>query len=188
MAAVAPARSGDCESLSSAEPWAGGWTTSDGGFAERWVRVGPGTFEGIGTAMERDGARVESLRLVEMSGRLYYIAKVEGNAMPTVFALSDCGPDRWTFRNDAHDFPKRIEYVFPAPDRMRVTVDDGAGEGFTLELVRDEARESGAAAQFGPLESRAPRVGDAPGMAGAPRPPAGREYRDVEEFLEDWKP
>jgi hypothetical protein len=78
----------------------------------------------------------ESLRLVAMSGGVYYIAKVSHNAYPVAFALSACSDGRLVFENPTHDFPRRLEYTFTAPDAMTVRVSDGGAKGFVLEFRR----------------------------------------------------
>jgi hypothetical protein len=35
-----------------------------------------------------------------------------------------------------HDFPRRLEYTYAAPDRMTVRVSDGATKAFTLDFRR----------------------------------------------------
>ena len=80
--------------------------------------------------------KTETLRLVAMSGDVFYIAKVPENTLPVPFRMETCSDDVATFANPAHDFPKRISYRWAAPDRMTVSVQGEGDQGFTLEFKR----------------------------------------------------
>lgn len=106
---------------------------------EEWRSLGAETFEGAGATYSRaTGAATggESLRLVAMSGGVYYIAKVTHNAYPVAFTLMSCDDGHLVFENPTHDFPRRLEYSFTAPDTMTVRVSDGDAKGFVLEFRR----------------------------------------------------
>jgi len=108
---------------------------------ENWTQVSPSTFEGRGEAMvkasgEKQG--LETLRLVEMSSGIYYIAKVGHNALPIAFEATQCNDESAVFENPQHDFPKRLVYRRKGADGLVVEVSDGASEGFTLEFARRE--------------------------------------------------
>ena len=77
----------------------------------------------------------ESLRLVEMSGEVFYVAKVGHNDLPIAFKLTSGSDDRAVFENPQHDFPKRLEYRL-TEGRLVVTVSDGGTRGFTLDFTR----------------------------------------------------
>jgi ketosteroid isomerase-like protein len=113
---------------------------------ESWVEIGPASWEGRATeAVKLDPLRhsIEELRLVEMGGSVFYLAKVAHNELPIPFRLVDCGGGRLVFANPAHDFPRRLEYERQPADRLNVRVTDGAGKGFTLDF----ARQAGPPAQ-----------------------------------------
>lgn len=128
---VPAASANDCISLQPADWVLGDWVTADGA-TESWQRLGPRTFEGAGTS----GANRETLRLVEMSGRVYYIAKVAHNELPVAFRLVKCDDGRLVFENPAHDFPRRLEYRRTAGDAMTVTVGDGRERSFEIRFHR----------------------------------------------------
>ena len=138
------AAASDCGSLSVARWVLGDWVA--GGdktvFHESWTEVGPQTFEGIGSehAMA-DGKLIgsEALRLVEMAGGVFYIAKVAHNELPVTFRLTECSADRLLFENPTHDYPRRIEYRHEADGRMVVAVSDGKDKCFTLGFERGDA-------------------------------------------------
>jgi hypothetical protein len=81
----------------------------------------------------------EELRLVEMAGGVYYLAKVEHATLPVAFALTECSADRLVFENTEYDFPRRLEYRHEADGRMVVAVSDGKDKGSALNFERAAA-------------------------------------------------
>lgn len=136
-----PAVGSDCGSLASLEWLLGEWV-ADGAnatFRESWAARGPQTWEGRGVETSKaDPTKVstEVLRLVEMSGGVFYFSKVAHNELPVAFRLSECANGRFAFVNPAHDFPKRLDYERDGADRLQVRVSDGANQGFTLDFAR----------------------------------------------------
>ena len=78
----------------------------------------------------------ESLRIVEMSGEVFYLAKVGENDLPVAFKLTDCSETHAVFENAGHDFPRRLEYRLTGEERMIVRVSDGAENGFEMKFTR----------------------------------------------------
>ncbi len=105
---------------------------------EYWEKISKGTFEGYGKIINKKyGSEelVESLRLVEMLGEIFYIAKVGHNNLPVPFKLTESNDSTLVFENKDHDFPKRIVYSFPSEDKMDIQV--GTDEnGFTLHFKK----------------------------------------------------
>ena len=141
LAPACAAASEDCPTLEPARWLIGTWTATSGKerVVEEWRRASDATFEGEGTTWslasgERKGG--ESLRLVAMASAVYYIAKVAHNPLPVPFELTSCAAGRLVFENTRHDFPRRLEYTYVAPDRMKVHVSDGAAKGFELDFRR----------------------------------------------------
>jgi hypothetical protein len=135
------ASASDCNSLSSVQWLLGEWLAEGGKstWRESWTAVGPRTWEvrGVETSKADPGKQgVEELRLVEMGGGVFYVAKVSHNEMPVAFRLVECGSDRLVFANPAHDFPRRLEYDRKADGRLSVRVSDGASRGFTLDFAK----------------------------------------------------
>jgi len=135
----------DCSSLANTRWLLGEWVA--GGdkavLHESWTELGAQTFDGIGSELSMADGKVigsEALRLVEMAGAVFYIAKVTHNALPVAFRLTECAGDRLVFENPAHDFPRRLEYR-KADGRMIVFVSDGQDEGFTLDFERRAASD-----------------------------------------------
>ena len=65
-----------CESLDTLFWLIGEWASADGSSGETWSKASASTFEGAGQV-----GTEESLRLVEMSGEVFYLAKVGHNAI-----------------------------------------------------------------------------------------------------------
>lgn len=135
-----------CETPDQLDWILGTWETAGGRqiFRESWVRLSGETWEGVGRVLDadsRDVASEESLRLVGMGGRLFYLAKVEHNDLPIAFAATACSTAHVAFENPDHDFPKRIVYRRIDSDNITVDVDDGQGQGFRLDFVRVETQK-----------------------------------------------
>ncbi len=130
-----------CNSLGSLRWMLGDWV-ADGSkktFHESWRELGPKSYEGTGIERSKEDGSVpggEDLSLVEMGGAVFYVSKVAHNELPVAFRLTECEAGRFVFENPAHDFPRRLEYLRVADDRLNVRVSDGAEKGFTLEFVR----------------------------------------------------
>jgi len=129
-----------CNTLQEVQWILGNWQNNDKNTItkEHWQQVSNNTFEGGGeTFVEAKIKNSESLRLVLMSGELFYIAKVSHNMVPVAFALTDCRVGYTVFENHQHDFPKRIEYTLVEKNTMKVTVSDGADKGFSIVFVKE---------------------------------------------------
>jgi len=122
--------------------WLLGEWEADGGdtvTVEKWNRLSAQTYEGAGQSQPKNSDSVpsrESLRLVEMSGEIFYLAKVEHNELPVAFRLVECSNGRAVFENRGHDFPKRIDYRCVDESTLRVTVSDGGSRRFEIEFRR----------------------------------------------------
>lgn len=112
---------------------------------ERWQKTSANTFEGEGQTLSAAGQlqQQESLRLVDMQQDIFYLAKVKHNPLPVAFKLEECAPERLTFVNPAHDFPKQLVYQLrptaahsTQTPQLEVLVSDGAGKGFKLLFVK----------------------------------------------------
>ncbi len=140
-ACAPPAIAATCNSLSALDGLLGDWKggNAQSGFRESWRALGPATWEGRGIETPTAGgaASAEELRLVEMGGNIYYLAKVSHNELPVAFRLVECEGGRFVFANPAHDFPRQLEYRIGADGGLAVSVSDGAGKGFTLDFARD---------------------------------------------------
>lgn len=109
--------------------------------SEIWYKVSDSTYEGFGKTLSKtDSALInhESLRLVVMSGNIYYIAKVGHNALPVAFRLSRLSDSLAVFDNPDHDFPNRIAYHLQVNNCMLVEV-SSADKSFTI-LFRKRMR------------------------------------------------
>ena len=132
-----------CQSLATLQWMLGAWKAQDERSAtlESWDQVSPTTFEGRAEVVQKHSGEtgdLETLRLVEMSGVVYYIAKVGHNDLPVAFKALECSDAGATFVNPDHDFPKRLVYRLEGGDRLTVDVSDGGSKGFSLEFLRQE--------------------------------------------------
>ncbi|MGH8203323.1 MAG: DUF6265 family protein [Steroidobacteraceae bacterium] len=135
------AGAGECDSLTSLEWLLGEWVADgdESSFHESWTALGPETWEGRGVETSKSDPGKQSseeLRLVEMGGAVFYVAKVVHNELPAAFRLVECGDGQLTFTNPAHDFPRRLDYTRRPNGHLEVRVGDGAGKGFTLDFTR----------------------------------------------------
>ena len=126
----------DCDDLSSLNWLLGKWqtTTKTAVITESWKKVSALSFEGKGITQRGDKHSQETMRLVDMGGELFYLAKVSQNLLPIAFKLTECEAGKATFVNRDHDFPKQLVYS-QADAGMRVDVSDGEGNGFTLSFT-----------------------------------------------------
>jgi hypothetical protein len=115
----------------------GVWTDKSGKTKEAWKKVSTATFEGEG-AIKQDGQWVtyESLRLVEMSGELFFVAKVGHNLLPVAFKVSQCDKNGVSFANPLHDFPKELTYKLTAKNQIAIEVKGADEKGFNIYLTK----------------------------------------------------
>ncbi len=135
-----------CHSLDSVQWLLGDWTNDDGEniVTESWKRTSPLTFEGSGETRSRTSNELqtgESLRLVEMSGEVFYLAKVDHNNRPVAFKLTRCSGTSATFENSDHDFPKKLEYRLNDNNEPNIRVSDGKDKGFEINYTRRDRHE-----------------------------------------------
>ena len=128
-----------CNSLSDLDWLLGEWktqvkqnVTNELLTTEAWLKLSDKTFEGFG----KTANNTESLRLLEMSGEIFYLAKVSHNLRPIAFKLTSCKGDVFEFKNEQHDFPNTIEYKLINSTAMQVKVSDNSEKSFTIQLYR----------------------------------------------------
>ena len=130
-----------CQSLEAARWILGDWISGDDKSSahESWTETSPQTFEGSGsneTGSDAAVNEIEALRLVEMAGEVFYMAKLSHDELPVAFRLTACGAGLLIFENPAHDHPRRIEYREDAAHRMVVAVSDRANKSSMLAFER----------------------------------------------------
>ncbi|MGB1048939.1 MAG: DUF6265 family protein [Rhodothermales bacterium] len=84
------AQEASCGNLDSVAWMAGTWETESNSrrTVEHWAFVSEKTMEGWGRVYRTDSRNIEgeeTLRLLEMSGEVFFVAKVGGNAFPVPF-------------------------------------------------------------------------------------------------------
>jgi len=133
------AKAESCHSFTTIDWLLGSWISNNEKqvITESWQKVSPTTVEGKGTTFSMGKQKSsESLRIVEMSGALFYLAKVNHNPLPIAFKLITCTNESVIFENMHHDFPKRIEYAYLQNEKMKVIVSDGKNKKFSIHFKR----------------------------------------------------
>ena len=100
----------------------GCWQSQSGGDTrEVWSQSYDGFLFGYSITLQ-DGAMrfFEDLRIETRGADTVYIASPRGTA-PTVFTLTETGPNEAVFTNPDHDYPQRIAYT-RAGDRLTATI------------------------------------------------------------------
>ena len=91
---------------------AGSWRLDDHGtrVEEIWTNANGNVMLGMGKTVTSKGkVHFEFLRIVEVDGKLAYVAQPQGQP-PTTFPLKSAETTRVVFENLEHDFPQRILY------------------------------------------------------------------------------
>ena len=130
-----------CSTITSLTWLVGQWSSKNNKLKvnESWQQISAKTLEGSGyTYSFEKNTRVssETLRLVEMSGEVFYLAKVASNDLPVAFKLTSCTANTAVFENSQHDFPQKISYQLNKASNLSVYVSDKAGKGFSIEFIR----------------------------------------------------
>lgn len=129
-----------CNSLDNFEIFLGNWQEmkEDQTTHEVWYKVSSKTIEGSASVSDKFGnlTSSESLRIVELSNQVFYIAKVNENTLPIAFKLVRCEENRFEFENPQHDFPKKISYMFKSPTTLLVHVSGKDGDGFEINFQK----------------------------------------------------
>jgi len=111
---------------------------------EKWQEVSVNTFEGVSYSIQKesnDTTFSESLRLLEMSGDIFYLPYVSHNPHPVPFKLISTKSDSMIFENKDHDFPTRIIYIKNGIDNFTARVEGtrkGKKSSFELNYKRKE--------------------------------------------------
>ena len=133
------ARGQSCDALNDLQWMLGNWEAQSEKRVthESWVQVSPQTYEGAGHVVSKATGEIssaESIRLVAMSGEMFYIPKAAHNALPIAFKLTDCSSASVVFENKDHDFPRQLKYERVGSDSLFVYVSDGEKRGFVLRF------------------------------------------------------
>lgn len=133
-----------CDTLESLTWLIGNWNSENSKVIinESWKRISGKTFEGSGYTYSIEKNKIvssETLRLVEMSGEVFYIAKVASNDLPVAFKLTKCTAETAIFENSRHDFPKKLNYQLNKDKNITVFVSGEEGDGFSIEFIGGNA-------------------------------------------------
>ncbi|WP_448547769.1 DUF6265 family protein [Thalassotalea fusca] len=126
-----------CQQLEQVAWLLGNWQATSEKYItkETWRKVSANTFEGRGETLATQSKKIvgmESLRLVEMSDEVFFLAKVKSNSLPVAFKLIRCGNDIAEFSNPAHDFPQKLVYERHGENALNVLVAGEHGKQFSL--------------------------------------------------------
>ena len=129
-----------CKSLDAVNWLLGAWVSSGEKFnsQESWRRISQKTFEGVGeTTSVKTGEIIsaETMRLVQMSGEVFYLAKVKINSLPVAFKLVRCDEAEAEFSNPSHDFPQKLIYKRKSAHQLSVLVVGDKQQTFTVDYT-----------------------------------------------------
>lgn len=106
---------------------------------ETWEKVSDSIYKGSSTTVSTETGKVisqESLLLVELSGEVFYIAKVPQNPYPVPFKLNILGNKTAIFENPEHDSPHTLEYTLIKDTTLDVYIRSGKDGRFSLEFKK----------------------------------------------------
>jgi hypothetical protein len=134
-----------CTSLDTLHWMLGNWQQEDGKkiTTETWTKVSSQTYDGSAQTLSKTDDKItffESLRLVEMAGGLFYLAKVSHNEFPVPFKLTECSESRAVFINQTHDFPKKIVYQISKDGKILTATVSNEERQFMVEHIRFEGK------------------------------------------------
>lgn len=132
--------------------WLSGcWVVDQGeaGTGEHWGVAAGGTLFGISrTVRQGRTAGFEFMQIrADGQGRLQFIAQPNGEP-PTPFALQSLEPRRVVFEREADDFPQRVIYERPEPQRLIGRIEgerEGRVQAFDYPMSRVDCEPSRAA-------------------------------------------
>lgn len=104
---------------------------------EVWKKSDDNTYIGTGTTVSLNSKKppfVESLRLLEMSDEVFYLAKTPQNKLPVAFKLTECSDGVAKFVNTEHDFPNSLHYKKNGSNQLLVEVRSNKGDGFDISF------------------------------------------------------
>jgi len=128
-----------CDDLASLNGLIGEWQAQNTqqSVVEIWQRQADDSLKGISRTLGNNSSKrpfEESLRIVKMSGEIFYLAKTPQNSLPVAFRLVECSHGRLRFENPKHDFPQVISYQV-SQGKLSVSVFSNTDKGFSLNYA-----------------------------------------------------
>ncbi len=120
---------------------AGTWKAENKEQYEVWEKKNPSLFEGYSYKMEDGQQKItETLTIRKVNGRFVYEATVpDQNEGQTIsFVQNQAFDSLFSFENDEHDFPKKIQYQKIEDDKIKVTVLGEDDQGFSYHQIKTE--------------------------------------------------
>jgi hypothetical protein len=110
---------------------AGAWVRTDGDTRneEHWMAPGGGILLGMSRSTKASQlVEFEFMRIESRSDGVFFVANPQGGAA-TDFRAIELAPNRVTFFNPDHDFPKRIRYWLDDKDVLHARIEGETPEG-----------------------------------------------------------
>lgn len=131
----------ECNDIRATDWMLGNWQTSTGNsvISESWQLIDGKNRIGSSTTQKKSDLNppfVETLRIVEMSDHVFYLAKTPQNKLPIAFKLVECSEQKLKFENLEHDFPNFIEYQKSSSEQIEALVSGIDAKGFKLSFNR----------------------------------------------------
>lgn len=114
----------------------GTWTRTNAKPGRSGVEIwnAPANKQMIGKGINLKGADttfVEKLKIVEMDGKLFYVADVPENKTEVPFGFTALTKNSFVCENPSHDFPKKIEYTRDG-NQLKAVI---SGNGKSIEYL-----------------------------------------------------
>jgi hypothetical protein len=104
--------------------------TANGTLMETWLPMNDSVFAGQSTLRKKttEVVSLEDIQLICRNREYFYIPAVAGQneGRPVEFKVTAYSKNGFTAINEAHDFPKRIQYILLKKDSLHAIIDDGA--------------------------------------------------------------
>lgn len=119
---------------------AGSWIGVNGQekIIENWMYVNPHMMYGSAATINAKGDTIpaEALKISVIRGMVFYIPtiRVEKKIKSTPFKLEKEEETYWRFENNAHDFPKVIEYRLTDNDHLKASISGPDSSGVTKTI------------------------------------------------------
>lgn len=123
----------------------GTWKVENKESYETWRINDDGSLEGFSYKIKAGEKQVtESLTIKEHKDHILYTAKVpnQNNGQPVDFKWNKAVKDKFSFENEAHDFPKKVQYTKLNDTTLFVSVLGDHDKGFSYKLFKQKPVKS----------------------------------------------
>jgi len=119
----------------------GTWKVENKQNYETWKINSDTSLEGNSYKIKDGNKRIdEYLTIKAISGKIIYTAKVlnQNNGQPVDFTLNASVTDKFSFENNGHDFPKKIQYTKLNDSTVFVAVLGENDKGFSYRMIKQK--------------------------------------------------